>query len=93
MSFQASRFRHDVGGEGAGGVGDVDHAALERIADFEWRHRLRPADIIDLDHALAVGIDLVDEFLEAARVSRFLRECRDGAQRDFLRQGRRQDQQ
>jgi hypothetical protein len=77
-------FRHNVGGEGAGGVRDVDDAALQRFADLERRHRLRPADIIDLDLAFAFGVDALDEFLEAARISCFLGKGRNGAKRNFL---------
>ena len=81
------RFRHHVGVEGAGHVGDVDHAVLERIADLERRHRLRPADVVDLDHALAVGVDLLDEPLEAARVERLLGKRRDALERHLLSAG------
>jgi hypothetical protein len=54
------RFRHDVGVEGAGGETHVDHAALHRLADLERRYRLRAADEVDLQQALAVLVEVGD---------------------------------
>ena len=78
------RLREHVGVEGAGDVGDVDHAGFERIADLEGRHRLGAADVVDADLALALGVDDVDEALEAARVQRLLGERGDALERHLL---------
>ena len=81
------RLGHHIGVEGPRHVGDVDDTSLERIADLERRHRLGSADVVDLNHALAVGIDLVDEPLETAGVECLLRECRNALQRHLLGTG------
>src|SRR3954471_8031321 len=51
-------FRHDVGIEGARAETDIDHAGLHRLAHFEGRDRLGPADEIDLRDALAVLVEV-----------------------------------
>src|SRR6185295_7504986 len=64
--------------------GQIDHPALQRIADLERRHRLWAANVVDLHLALAVGIDLVDEALKAAGIKGLLGEGGDGLQRHLL---------
>src|SRR5215207_726841 len=76
--------RHDIGVGGAGHVRDIDDAVLQRIADLEWRHRLRPADVLDADDAPALAVHAVDELLEAARIEGVLGEGRDAAKDDLL---------
>ena len=79
------RLGHHVGIESAGCISDIDDAGLQRIADFKRRHRLRPADIVDLDDALAFGIDEIDKPLETARVGRLFRKGGHRLERDLLR--------
>jgi hypothetical protein len=82
--LEAVRFRHQVGVERAGHVGDVDHLGAHRVADLERRHRARPADVVDLDLALAGLVDAVDKALEVLRELGLLGEGRHRAQRHLL---------
>ena len=81
------RLGHHVGVEGAGAEADVDHAGLHRLADLEGRDRLRPADEVDLQHALAVLVDVRDPVDGALHVELVLREGAHQPQGDFLGMG------
>ena len=76
---------HQVGVVRARGQGHVDDAGLHRVADLEGRDRLRPADEIHLQDALAFLVGLVDPFDGALHVVLVLREGAHHPQRDFLR--------
>jgi hypothetical protein len=75
---------HDVGVERAGGEADIDHAALHRLADLEGRDRLRAADEVQLQRALAFLVDLLDPLDGALHVELVLRERAHHTQGDFL---------
>src|SRR6266513_943004 len=81
------RFGHHVSVEGAGAEADVHHAGLHRLANLECRDRLRPADEVDLQDALAVLVDVGDPVERALHVELVLGESADQAQRYFLRAG------
>jgi diphthamide biosynthesis methyltransferase len=51
--------------EGAGGVDHVDDAVAHRVGLLEHADGLGAAAHVDLDHALARRVDLVDEAQEA----------------------------
>ena len=68
------RIRHDVGGERTRRVGDVNDTGLECVADLERWHRLRPADVVDLNYPLAVRVDTLDERFESAANRWFFRQ-------------------
>jgi hypothetical protein len=82
--FPGVGFGHDVRGERTGRVRDIDNAGLECIADLEWWHGLRSADVIDLDETFPFRVYLIDEFFKASRVSGFLGEGRYSPESDFL---------
>jgi hypothetical protein len=75
---------HDVGVEGAGGHRHVDHAGAHCVADFEGRHRLRPADEVDLQRAFALGVELLGHRHQVLDIGRVLGERAHHAQRRFL---------
>src|SRR3954469_1360190 len=89
VELEPVRLRHQVGIERAGHVGDVDHARAHRIAHLERGHRARAADIVDLDHALAVGVHLLDETFEILREFGALGKGRHGPEGDLLGRGGR----
>ena len=70
--------------ERAGRICDVDDAALQGIADLEWRQRLGAAHIVDAQNAFAVLIDPADETLERPRIGGVLGECGDSLERHLL---------
>src|SRR5262249_31193349 len=83
------RFWHDVSGERAGRVGNVDDAGLQSVADFKRRHRLWPTDVIDLDEAFSVRIDALDELFKTTRIGRLLGKRGDGTESHFFSERRR----
>ena len=81
---QRQTLGRDAGDEGRRGVGQVDDAVAQRCALLHRRHRLRPAQVVDLHDALAFVVDLLDEGLEVAGVVGAFLEAVDGFQRDLL---------
>jgi hypothetical protein len=79
-------FRHRAEIIGRRAVLHVDHAAAYRIDLLVGREHFRAADVVDLDDALALLVDEIDEALETLRECQRLRESGNRAQR-FLRMG------
>src|SRR5262245_49219671 len=77
-------FGHHIGVESPGRIGEIDDAGFERVSHLEWRHGFRPADIVDLNDALALPVHALDEALEALRIGGFLGEGGHRAQGDLL---------
>jgi hypothetical protein len=79
------RLGHHVGVERAGGHRHVHHAGLHRVADFERGNGPRAADEVDLQEALALGVELLDPGLQALHVDAVLGEGAHEPEGDFLR--------
>ncbi len=62
---QRQCFRHQIGVEYGGGIGEINHAGTQCVTDLERRNGLWPANDIDLYQTLAFCVDLVNELLEA----------------------------
>src|SRR5205807_3099322 len=82
--LQRIGLRHDVRVERTGGKGEVHHARTHRVAHLERRHRLRPADEVEVDDPLAGVVYLADEPLEVLDVLSVFAEGAYNAQGGFL---------
>jgi len=78
------RLREHVGIEGARRHRHLDDAGPHRVADLERRDRLRPADEIEAQGALAFLVHALDPALEPLHVDRALGERAHDLERDLL---------